>query len=184
MICVALPAAAARARAPAPVRPRAFAWLDPTASPAGWPVLVSPAARATLAYPPTFRPIGGDAGSVSAAVTAPPGPYIAYLNATRREGAERLHGFAAFRIGLLGEEHDGSVRLEAAGEQLAFRGATGSCVIDRYVTRVGHHHYREIACLVVGAHGGAAVVVAAALTSAWAQYDQQLMTAVRAFSVS
>jgi hypothetical protein len=161
----------------------AFAWLVPAAPPVGWPNLVAPDVPATLAYPPSFRPVGGDPGSVSAAVAAPPGPYIAYLNATPRQGAERPRGFAAFRVHLVSEDHDESVRLEAARERLPFQGGTGSCVIDRYVTRVGHHHYREIACLVVDAHGAGAVVVAAARTSAWAQYAGQLMTAIRAFSI-
>lgn len=120
---------------------------------------------------------------MSAAVAAPPGPYVAYLNATPRQGDEGPHGFAAFRVRLLREDDDVSVQLEAAGERLPFRGGAGSCVIDRYVTRVGHHHYREIACLVVDAHGAGAVVVAAARTSAWTQYASQLMTAVSAFSI-
>jgi hypothetical protein len=140
--------------------------------------------RAALAYPPSFRPVGADPGSVSAAVEVSPGPYVAYLNATPREGPERLHGFADFRVRLLSDDHDESVRLEAAGERLAFQGGTGSCVIDRYVTRVGHHEYREIACLVVDAHGAGDVVVATALTSRWTRYERQLMTAVRAFSIS
>ena len=178
-----VPAGPTAGRAPEATRPGAFAWLMPAPPPPSWPHLDAPAAPATLAYPPSFRPVGGDPGSVTAAVAAPPGPYVAYLNATPRQGAERPHGFAAFRVHLLSEDHDESVRLEAAGERLPFRGGAGSCVIDRYVTRVGHHHYREIACLVVDGRGAGAVVVAAARTSAWSQYAGQLMTAVSAFSI-
>lgn len=137
----------------------------------------------TLAYPPSFQPVHGDPGSVSAAVVAPPGPYVAYLNATPRQGAEQLPGFGAFRVRFLSDDHDESVRLEAAAEHLPFRGGQGSCVMDRYVTRVGQHRYREIACLVVDAHGQGAVVVAAALAATWTRYEQPLMTAVRAFSI-
>jgi hypothetical protein len=183
VLVVAAPAhGAPRARVRA-ARPSAFAWLVPAAAPADWPALVAPAAPATLAYPPSFRPVGGDPGSVSAAIAAPPSPYLAYLNATPRQGREQPHGYAAFRIALLGEDHDEAVHLEAAREGIRLRGGVGSCVMDRYTTRVGHHQYREIACLVVGPHGRGAVIVAAAMTSTWARYERQLETAVAAFTV-
>jgi len=162
--------------------PTAFAWLVPAAAPANWPVLVAPAS-VTLAYPPSFRPVGGDPGSVSAALASPRSPYLAYLNATPRQGREQPHGFAAFRVALLGEDHDEAVHLEAAREGIRFRVGVGSCVMDRYTTRVGHHPYREIACLVVDPHGRGAVVVAAATTSTWARYERLLETAVAAFTV-
>jgi hypothetical protein len=183
VLVVAAPAhGGPRARVRA-ARPSAFAWLVPAAAPADWPALVAPAAPAALAYPPSFRPVGGDPGSVSAAVAAPRGPYLAYLNATPRQGREQPHGFAAFRIALLSQDHDGAVHLEAARERIRLRGGVGSCVMDRYTTRVGHHQYREIACLVVGPHGPGAVVVAAAMTSTWARYERPLETAVAAFTV-
>ncbi len=178
-----MPNAAARV-GPSPAAHRSFPWLVPTLAPPGWGTLTTAARTATLAYPPSFQPIGGDPGTVSAAVEDPPGTFLAYLNATPRQGREPFHGFAAFRVRLLGEDHDESVTLEASGEQLPFRGGEGSCVMDRYVTRVDHHHYREIACLVVGPYTPGTVVVATAATAAWGRYRPPLQTAIAAFAVT
>jgi hypothetical protein len=161
----------------------AFRWLVPRAAPPDWPRLVTPTTTATLSYPPSFAPVTGDPGSVSAAVRSPAGLYLAYLNATPQQGAERPHGFAAFRVHLLGEDHDEAVHEEAAAEHVSFQGGRGSCVIDAYVTRMHHRHYREIACLVVGSHAST-VVVAAALKSSWDQFRPLLQRSVAAFTVS
>jgi hypothetical protein len=161
----------------------AFRWLVPSPAPPGWLRLVTPTTAATLSYPPAFAPVPGDPGSVSAAVRTGTGTYLAYLNATPRQGAERPRDFATFRVHLLGEDHDEAVHEEAAEEGLAFRGGRGSCVLDSYVTRVRHRHYREIACLVVGAHAST-VVVAAALTTTWGQFRAVLQRSVAAFTVS
>jgi hypothetical protein len=181
-----LAAQAARA-VPAGVRPPPprFAWLVPTSAPASWGFgeLPGSTAQATIAYPPSFSPITGDTGTVSFASRTANGAIRAYLNVTPRQGAERPHGFARFRVRLLGSDDDRDVQQEAAAEGLTFRGGHGSCVMDRYVTRVGHHHYREIACLVAGAHTSA-VVVGAAATSAWSEFESQLQLAIASFTIS
>src|SRR6516162_9138627 len=51
--------------------------------------------------------------------------------------------------------------LNATPQRVRFRGGTGSCVIDDYTTRVGAHHFQEIACLVRGRHNGSVIVAAA-----------------------
>jgi hypothetical protein len=168
-------------------RPRApsgpFGWLLPAPPPAAWSRQVVSSAGATLAYPPGFAPIAGDPGTFSAAVRTTTGSFRAYLNVTPRQGNEELRGFAGFRVDRLAEEHNQSVHEEAAAEGLAFQGGLGSCVLDDYVTRIGHNHYREIACFVIGRHGGA-VVVAAAATSTWNRFEPLLRRAVASFAVS
>jgi hypothetical protein len=145
---------------------RAFPPLVPAAAPAGWHHLTLPNGTAVLSYPPSLRPIGGDTDAVSAAQVGPPGVYQLYLNATPRQGAERLRGWAAFRLRLL----------------TADDGGTGSCVIDTYVTRIGAHHYQEIACLVQG-RTSASVIVAATPAATWAQASPPLLRAVAAYQV-
>jgi hypothetical protein len=56
----------------------------------------------------------------------------------------------------------------SAAEKLTLRGATGTCVLDDYNSRVGAHRYREIACIGTGAHA-TTVVIAAAPLAHWAQ---------------
>ena len=70
----------------------------------------------------------------------------------------------------------------AAAEGVRFRGGTGSCIIDTYVTRIGGHHYEEIACLVQG-QASASVIVAAAPAAMWAQERPLLLRAVAAYLV-
>jgi hypothetical protein len=65
---------------------------------------------------------------------------------------------------------------------LYFRGGTGSCLIDDYVTRIGAHHYQEIACLVQG-RTSASVIVAAAPAAMWAQARPLLLRAVAAYLI-
>lgn len=64
---------------------------------------------------------------------------------------------------------------------MPFRGGTGSCVEDTYVTRVGGHRYREIACLVAGTRGSS-VLVAAAPAASWDRYRPVLEQAVDAYA--
>jgi hypothetical protein len=92
--------------------------------------------------------------------------YLGYLNVTPRQGAEQLHGWAAFRLDRNREEGDGHVTKVAAAEGLRFHNANGSCVIDDYLSRVGSHPYREIACIVAG-HRHTDVFIGAALRSDW-----------------
>ncbi|MBV9174923.1 MAG: hypothetical protein JOZ81_33085 [Chloroflexi bacterium] len=160
---------ASRARVAAGDTPPAapgFAWLDPGAPPSGWRHTTTSASDATLFYPPGWRSIRGDRGTVTEALRDQAGLYVGYLNVTPREGAEQLHGWAAFRTHRNSEDGDGQVHQVAAAEGLSFRDARGSCVIDDYYSRVGSHRYREIACLITGRHH-TDVFVGAALMREW-----------------
>ena len=161
---------------------RAFAPLHPAAAPAGWPRAALPNGTAVLSYPPSLRRIAGDTDAVSVARLGPGGAFQLYLNATPRQGSERPQGWAAFRLRLLRSDDAASARLDAAAERVQFRGGTGSCVIDDYVTRIGGHHYEEVACLVQG-RTSASVIVAAAPAARWAQARPLLFRAVAAYLV-
>jgi hypothetical protein len=161
---------------------RAFPALVPAAAPAGWPHLTLPDGTAVLSYPPSLRPVSGDADAVSAAQVSPKGVFQLYLNATPRQGDEQLRGWAAFRLRLLTADDAASAHELAAAQDVAFRGGTGSCVIDTYVTRIGAHHYQELACLVQG-RTSASVIVAAAPAATWAQASPLLLRAVAAYQI-
>ena len=135
-----------------------------------------------LSYPPSLRRVAGDTDAVSAALLSPHGAFELYLNATPRQGAERQQHWAAFRLRLLRSDDAASAHEVSAAEDVKFRGGTGSCVIDAYVTRIGSHHYQEIACLVQGGTS-ASVIVAAAPAARWAQARPLLFRAVAAYLV-
>jgi hypothetical protein len=161
---------------------RAFPPLHPAAAPASWRHLTLPDRTAVLSYPPSLRPISGDKVAVSAARLGPRGAFQLYLNATPRQGREQPAHWAAFRLRLLRSDTAASARQVAAAQGVKFRGGTGSCVIDRYVTRIGGHHFQEIACLVVG-RTSASVIVAAAPAAAWTQARPLLLRAVAAYLI-
>jgi hypothetical protein len=161
---------------------RAFPPLVPAAAPAGWPHLTLPNGTAVLSYPPSLHRLAGDKDAVSVARLSPGGAFQLYLNATPRQGAERQRHWAAFRLRLLRSDDAASAHEISAAEDVNFRGATGSCVIDAYVTRIGGHHYQEIACLVQG-RTSASVIVAAAPSATWAQARPLLSRAVAAYLV-
>jgi hypothetical protein len=156
--------------------------IHPAAAPAGWPQLALPNGTAVLSYPPSLQRVGGDDDAVSAARLSPGGAFLLYLNATPRQGAERLRNWAAFRLRLLLSDDAVSAHEVGATQGVKFRGGTGSCVIDSYVTRIGAHHYEEIACLVQG-RASASVIVAAALAARWARARPLLFRAVAAYLV-
>jgi hypothetical protein len=158
-----------------------FPVLHPAAAPASWPHLRLPDGTAVLSYPPSLRPIAGDTDAVSAARLGP-GGFQLYLNATPRQGAERLQDWAAFRLRLLRSDDAVSAREISAAQGVTFRGGTGSCLIDGYVTRIGGHHYDEIACLVQG-RTSASVIIAAAPAAEWTQARPLLLQAVAAYLV-
>ena len=160
----------------------AFPPLHPAAAPASWRHLTLPDGTAVLSYPPSLRPISGDKVAVSAARLGPRGAFQLYLNATPRQGREQLAHWAAFRLHLLRSDTAASARQVASAQGVKFRGGTGSCVIDRYVTRIGGHHFQEIACLVVG-RTSAGVIVAAAPAAAWTQARPLLLRAVAAYLI-
>jgi hypothetical protein len=160
---------------------RAFPSLVPAAA-ASWPHLTLPDGTAVLSYPPSLRRIAGDTDAVSAGQVSAGGMIQLYLNATPRQGTERPQQWAAFRLRLLRADDAASAHQVAAAEGVKFRGGTGSCVIDTYVTRIGGHRYEEIACLVQG-HASASVIVAAAPAAMWATESPLLSRAVAAYLV-
>jgi hypothetical protein len=159
-----------------------FPPLQPAAAPASWPRVTLPNGTAVLSYPPTLRPLAGDKAAVSAAQESPGGVFQLYLNATPRQGTEQLAHWAAFRLHLLRSDDAATAHQVAAAQGVRFRGGTGSCVIDTYITRIGAHHYQEIACLVHG-HTSTSVIVAAASTTTWDQARALLFRAVGAYLV-
>ena len=157
-----------------------FAWLVPAAAPSSWKQLTLPSGDAVLSYPPSLKQIKGDASSVSAAEYDGKGKVLAYLNATPRQGAETLGAWPAFRVQRLRLESAVSVHVTAQALNLSFRGGKGSCVVDDYVTRIGHNRYSEIACFVEGKRA-ASVIVAAARQSDWTNVRGELQRAVAAY---
>ncbi len=143
-----------------------FSWLVPTRAPRGWTSVTTESGGATLFYPSNWKPIPGDIGTVTRALRDGRGRYRGYLNVTPREGAERPTGWAAFRAARNRDEGDRRVRVLAAAENLHFAKARGSCVIDDYLSRVGSHSYREVACIVAGSRYSD-VLVGATLLSDW-----------------
>lgn len=157
----------------------AFAWLSPAAPPAGWALARLPSGAASLPYPPGWRRVQSDAGTVSAALTGPGRQIRGYLNATPRQGGETLADWWRFRPAHNSEEGDLHVVREASARGLRFRGGSGSCVIDSYAT--SSSRYREIACLVAGSRAST-VVVAAAQPRDWTSLAPQLERAISGFS--
>lgn len=164
------------AQTPSTLAP-SFSWLNPAAAPAGWKATTTPDG-AVLAYPPGWHAISGDPGTASAALTAPGGLIIGYLNATPATPSEVPSSWARFRVDHNGEEGDRHVHLIAHAGDLRFLTGTGACVTDSYQTSTTA--YTEIACLVQG-QGRPTVIVAAATSSAWARQQAALRTAIAAF---
>lgn len=156
-----------------------FAWLRPAKPPAGWNVARLPAGAAAIAYPPGWRPIRTDPGTVSLALLGRDGAILGYLNATPQSGAETLANWGRFRPSHNQQEGDRAVVTDAAAAHLRFRAATGSCVVDHYATVSAR--YREIACIVRGTHA-TTVVVAAARPHDWARLAPVLRRSVGSFA--
>jgi hypothetical protein len=157
----------------------AFAWLRPAQPPVGWKIARLPSGAADLAYPPAWRPIRTDPGTVSAALLGSHGRIRGYLNATPQSGAETLANWSHFRPTHNREEGDRDIVTEAAAARVRFRAGTGSCVVDRYATASAR--YREIACIVHGARA-TTVVVAAARPQDWARLAPALRRSIASFS--
>jgi hypothetical protein len=153
-------------RAPAARPSNGFSWLRPSAPPDGWVGAWIQSGAAMLFHPPGWRQIPGDKGTVSFALRDGAGRYRGYLNVTPRQGAERLAGWAAFRTNRNRGEGDRRVHEQAAAEGLRFANASGSCVIDDYLSRVGSNPYRELSCIVTGRRY-TNVFVGAALRRDW-----------------
>jgi hypothetical protein len=159
----ALPAAPATAR---PLPRATQSGLAP-ALPAGWHRLRM-SSGGVLPYPPGWRPLAGDPGSVSAALTGPDGVIRGYLNATPADPDESPAGWSRFRISHNADDGDRDIRVISVQRDVRLRlGARAWCVADQYAT--SRTSYRERACLLVPAHGGRrTVLVAAAQPNAWA----------------
>jgi len=146
-----------------PTRAGPFALLGASPAPAGWS-RTSTAAGITLAYPPGWRAIHGDRGTLSAALRDAAGGYLGYLNVTPRQGTEREATWGSFRVQHNRGEGDRDVRLLALAQGVRFRSGQGACVKDSYTTKTGAR-YTELACLIGGAQP--AVVLGAAPPSLW-----------------
>jgi hypothetical protein len=171
------PAAAARPGS------AAFSWLRARGAPSNWRQAGLPGGGAVLSYPPSLHQVPGDRGTVSEELTTKSGAVRMFLNITPRQGDETPGNWAAFRLGHLREDAARSARLDSASTGLRFRGGTGSCVIDDYVTKAGASHFREIACYVRGAHR-ASVLIAATPAGDWGKYAGLLEQAVSTFTVT
>ncbi|HEV2244981.1 MAG TPA: hypothetical protein VGR98_28355, partial [Streptosporangiaceae bacterium] len=129
----------ARSATPTRMLDRAALVPAPAPAPPGWHHLTLPNGTAVLFYPPTMHRVSGDSDAVSAARLGPDGQYLLYLNATPRQGQESLRNWASYRLRFLRSDDASRASLDAAAGNQAFRGGTGSCVIDHYVTRVLAH---------------------------------------------
>jgi hypothetical protein len=157
-----------------------FAWFTAAPAPAGWKSMELPDGTGVLSVPPDASPAESDVGSVSAAITSSTGELRLYLNATPGEGSETLENWSTFRLDHLAEENSSSPTRITDRTSMAFRGGTGSCVEDSYVTHVGNNRYREIACLIGGSKGTSVLIVAAPADS-WQLYRPVLEQAVNAY---
>jgi hypothetical protein len=128
---------------------RPLSLLGSAPAPAGWR-LARASDGATLPYPPSWRALAGDRGTVSAALRDADGDFVGYLNLTPRQGAERESNWASFRPAHNREEGDTHVHVIASGRGLRLGGGRASCVEDSYATTSGAH-YVELACLIAGA---------------------------------
>jgi hypothetical protein len=160
--------------------PAGFAWLHPETVPSGWRTVRLPGSDAGLSAPASWEAAGGDPGTKTLVSRGPSGQIVGYLNATPRQGDENAADWASFRVAHNRGEGDREERRLASARDLPFRSATGSCVIDSYLTTSGNR-YREIACLVAG-RSSSTVIVAAAPPSRWHSYGPLLRRAVNAFT--
>jgi hypothetical protein len=151
-------------------------------APARWRHAGLPDGGAVLAYPPDMHSVSGDRGSLSVAKLSSSGGFLMYLNATPRQGDETLAGWPDMRVEHLTDDDASSARPLAESFHVHFSGGTGSCVLDRYVTKVKSHHFTEIACFVQG-RTSASVIVAAAPTARWAVTAPVLERAIAAYQV-
>jgi hypothetical protein len=157
----------------------AFSWLRPTPPPREWHLAPLGRSAAALAYPPGWRPIQSDRGTVSVATTDRRGTIVSYLNATPKSGGETVSNWTRFRPNHVAQEGAHDVRLLAAATGLSFRTGVGSCVRDSYST--SRARYEEIACLVTGARAST-VIVGAAEPGAWSAQGPAIERAIASFA--
>ena len=158
-----------------------FSWLRAVPSPKTWTSATIASGGATLSYPSNWKPIPGDRGTVTAALRDSRGLYRGYLNVTPRQGAEQLAGWATFRAVRNTQEGDRRTRVVAAAENLRLDRARGSCVVDDYLSRVGSHPYREVACIFTGSRY-TNVFIGATLVRDWPTLGRVVERAASAFT--
>jgi hypothetical protein len=154
-----------------------FGWLTTSTPPASWLRLTVASGLGTLAVPPGYRPVAGDAGTTSVALIGSHGTYLGYLNAAPRQGGERLRGWAGFRLAHLRDDDAASAREHEAVEFVRTGRSIRSCVIDDYVTTVGRHGFHEVACLVITGSTGSVIVGATPSgdrAHTWRQLEQSV----------
>ena len=166
---------------PAPANPAAFAWVHPAPAPSGWRTRPLPSGSATLAYPPGWRPIKTDPGTVTAA-RKEGGQIVGYLNITPQSGDETLTNWPSVRPDHNREEGDSNVVAEASATGLRLRNGHGSCVKDSYSSST-NARYTEIACIVSG-QDATTVIVGAAPPAAWSQFSPIIQRAISSFDAS
>jgi hypothetical protein len=154
----------------------------PAPAPRTWGSATIASGGASLFYPAGWRPIPGDRGTVSVALRDRMGLYRGYLNVTPRQGAESLAGWASFRTARNTADGDRRLREVTAAENLRFTNAHGSCVVDDYLSRIGSHPYRELACIVAGKRY-TSVFIGAALLSDWPELGPVALRAAEALVV-
>ncbi len=165
-----------------PGLPSAFSWFAPGPAPANFRLYTAVQGTVVVADPPKLKLIGGTGGALSFAARNRAGTYFAYLNVTPQQGAENLTGWAAFRLALLRTDHARDVHEDAEASNLPFRGGTGACVIDDYVTGTRNSAFHEIACFVEGPHSGSVIVVATP-PSSWRSYAVPLERVISSYRV-
>lgn len=157
-----------------------FAWLRPVPAPATWSVARA-ADGAVLSFPPALHVAPSDPGAATAQAVAGDGTYVGYANATPWSGPVPAEGWGPWRLDHLSDDDEQVHQLGAARGLVMLGGATASCAVDRYVTRVGRHPFTEIACLVQPRHGQATVLVVAATTARFDRSAPMLEQVVGAF---
>ena len=163
----------------APANPAAFAWVHPAPAPSAWKTRSLPSGDATLSYPPDWRLIRTDPGTVTAARKSG-GKIVGYLNITPQSGDETLANWASFRPAHNQEEGDHAVIPMASATGLRFRNGQGSCVKDGYTTS-SDARYTEIACIVRGPTA-TTVIVGAAPPTLWNRFSPTLQRAISTFA--
>jgi hypothetical protein len=129
-----------------------------------------------MSYPPGWRRIAGDPGTVSVALFDRHHEFLGYLNLTPRQGSETLSNWTRFRVEHNSEEGDRDVHTQSAATALRFAKAHGSCVRDAYTGTTGVR-YEEFACLVAGQRE-AEVIVGASRARSWARISPLLETSI------
>ena len=163
--------------------PRSFAWLTLTAPPSSWTRLTLPSGLGSLSVPPRFRAVPGDPGTATFAFVGSGGTSLGYLNVTPMEGDERLAGWAGFRLAHLRDDGTISARKDGAVESVRTGQSLRSCITDDYVTEIAHHHFQEVACLVMST-SEVGVVVATTPSGDPAHVWRELERAVAAYPLA